>query len=1000
MRRAPQIASGLWLFLFIFAPAAPAQFRFDSWTTDNGLPQASINSILQTRDGFLWFTTYGGLVRYDGLRFQVFNTGNTKGLRTGRLSNLFEDREGTLWISTEGQGLTRYRNGTFTTYTTENGLPDNQVQRLEGDANGNLLFQARDTLWQLKGDSFAPYSPAAGEPVKGVTQRMPGGAVWYIDGSHLRKFDHGRVTVDFASGFQILRTFEDSQGRVWISADKSENLFMLKDGKLISYGVRDGYSSHRNSTVLEDRQGRLWFGNFYGVSLFRDGKFTNFTSESGLLRGGAGQIYQDREGTVWLGAAGGLTRVTEQAITTYSVSDGLAAENAYPICEDRQGRIWIGSWSGLTVYDDGSFQVISELEKDLVSALLEDREGYLWVGTWGSIFRRAPDGKFTVWPQHELIGPRVRVIYQDHAGNIWFGSANGLFKGVKKLIASEKFLATMPADGKGTDLEIISFTAKDGLSGKEVFAIHEDRQGQLWIGSDAGLTKYKDGVLTRVTEKEGMAGGIVRAIYEDRDGTLWIGMYDTGLYRFAQGQFTHYTTKDGLFDDGAFQIIEDARANFWISCNLGIYRIIKSELNDFAAGRLQQITSIPYNKRDGMLNSECNGGMQPAGIKARDGRIWFPTQQGVAVINPAAMPFNTQPPPVVIESLIVDTQPVESLSPVRLTPGQEYLEIHYSGLSFINPELVRFKYRLTVLDANWVDAGTRRIAYYSHLPPGKYRFTIIAANRDGIWNEKGASIDIVVLPPFWRTWWFLILAIVTLGAMAFAFSRQRIRLLHQTPATQEAFSQQLIQSQENERRRIAAELHDSLGQSLVLIKNWALLGLKAAAPQESTRDNLNEISTTASEAINEVREIAYNLGPYQLERLGLSRTIKEMVQKIASSSQIHFQVEIVQLDGVFAGQAETNIFRIVQEAINNIVKHSAATEAGVIIKADTTRVVLTIRDNGKGFVPGATGADGARRGGFGLLGLAERVRMLRGEWTIESEPGKGTVIEIKLPREV
>src|SRR6266550_3357260 len=455
MRRAPKIASGLWLFLFLFAPAAPAQFRFDSWTTDNGLPQASINSILQTRDGFLWFTTYGGLVRYDGLRFQVFNTGNTKGLRSGRLNNLFEDRDGTLWISTEGQGLTRYKDGTFTTYTTENGLPDNQVQRLEGDADGNLLFQARDALWQRKGDSFAPHSPAAGEPFKGITQRMAGGAIWYLDGSHLRKFDHGRVTADFDSRFQILRSFEDSQGRVWISADKSENLFMLKDGKLISYGVRDGYSGHRNVWVMEDRQGRLWFGNFYGLSLFKDGKFTNFTSENGLLRGGATQIYQDREGTVWVGAAGGLTRVSEQAITTYSVQDGLAAENAYPICEDRQGRIWIGSWSGLTVYHNGSFQVVGELGKDLVSALLEDREGDLWIGTWGTVFRRPPDGKFTVWPQHELIGPRVRVIFQDRAGNFWFGSANGLFKGVKPDIAN------------GTDLQITPYTSKDGLSGKE-----------------------------------------------------------------------------------------------------------------------------------------------------------------------------------------------------------------------------------------------------------------------------------------------------------------------------------------------------------------------------------------------------------------------------------------------------------------------------------------------------------------------------------------------------
>ena len=980
-------SAGWWLLVLLLFPCnGAAQFRFDSWTIDNGLPQSSVNSILQTRDGFIWFTTFGGLVRYDGLRFQVFNTGNTKGLKTSRFLSLFEDSEGSLWVTTEGQGVTRYKDGNFTSYSTDNGLPGNQVARIDGDARGNLLFAVGDSLFQWTGASFVPYAPADGEPVRNVVQRMPGGAIWYRDGARLRKFEGGRVTAELARGYTVLRVFEDSHGRVWLAAEENDDLLMLKDGKLTTVQVGDGQPQFRFMSAFEDRQQRVWFGTHNGLLLFDGSKLTRYTEAQGLTRGDITSIYQDREGTLWIGTTGGLSRVTQRAITTYSVTEGLAAENVYPLYEDRQGRIWIGSWPGLTVYENAKFHNVGArygVAGELVSSLLEDADGNLWIGCWSGKVVRVSGGVSTVYPPSAALGQRVRAIQQDRAGDIWFGAAGGLVK-----FKDETFTPVM---------------SKAGLAGREAFSIHEDRQGQLWLGTDAGLVRYKDGAFHAYTEKDGGAVGIVRALHEDDGGALWIGTYDGGLYRFRQGRFTRYTTNEGLFDNGVFEIVDDGQGHFWISCNLGIYRVRKSELDDFAEGRVLKITSVPYNKRDGMLNSECNGGMQPAGLKARDGRLWFPTQQGVAVINPASVPLNQQPPPVVIESLVVDTEPRAAHSLVTLQPEQAYFELHYSGLSFINPELVKFKYKLIGLDEDWVDAGTRRVAYYSHLPPGEYRFTVLAANRDGVWSEPGAALDIVVLPPFWRTWWFLTLAAFALIAATVSIYRWRIGQLQRTSAAREAFARQLIESQENERRRIAAELHDSLGQSLVLIKNWALLGLRAAGVQEgrTARANLDEISTTASAAINEVREIAYNLGPYQLERLGLARTITEMIERVASSSPIRFIVKVDPLDGLFSKQAEINIFRIVQEAINNIIKHSAATEASLRIKADAGRVNLTISDDGQGFTPAANDSDesGALPRGFGLLGLQERVRLLKGLLAVESEPGRGTVVRITLPCE-
>lgn len=969
----------LWCACVYSAIDVTAQYRFDSWTTENGLPQASVSSILQTRDGFLWFATFGGLVRYDGLRFQVFNPGNTKGLRTGRFTTLFEDREGNLWITTEGQGLTRYKDEVFTTFSTDSGLTSNQVGQVSEDPSGNVLIPVGEGVVQWKNGGFTPYQPAPGEPFNGSLRRTASGAVWYQDGSILRKYERGRVTVELETGFHPRIFFEDRAGRLWIGTSEA-SLLMYQDGKLKVFSEKEGYPQFHLSAFFEDQQGVLWFGTTgQGLVQLKDGRFTRYTTRDGLAGTGVRSIYQDREGTIWVGTESGLSRMTERVITAYSSKDGLAADNVYPIYEDRQGIIWIGSWLGLTRYADGVFTNVSQqfgLADAQITSLLEDKAGVLWIGTWGSGVRFIKDGKLTVIRNNEMPGGHVRAITQDRAGNIWFGTMRGVVK---------------YSDGKFT-----SYSSSDGLAGKEIQTIYEDRQGRIWIGADNGLTKYQDGRFAAFTEKDGLTNNIVRAIHEDDSGTLWIGMYDTGLYRFKDGHFTHYTTREGLFDNGVFRIIEDRHDNFWISCNLGIYRVRKDELNAFAEGRAKEIVSIPYNKRDGMLNSECNGGGQPAGIRARDGRIWFPTQGGVAIIDPDRVPVNPQPPLVVIESLIVDTLPVSARATVELRPGQANIEIHYSGLSFINPELVKFKYKLQGLDTDWVDAGTRRTAYYAHLPPGRYSFTVMAANRDGVWNEKGATIVVVVYPPFWRTWWFISLVVCSVALIALVFYRTRIAQLKRARRTQEAFSNQLIESQERERKRIAAELHDSLGQSLLVIKNRAYLGLKEPDNPAGAREQLEEISLSAADALEEVREIAYYLRPSQLERIGLTSTLEEMLTKVATSSDINFSYHVASLDGAFSAAAESNFIRIVQETINNIIKHSGAAEANIVIDRDAQAVHLTVTDNGKGFATDEALDNDARRRGFGLIGLAERVRMLGGSHLIRSTPGAGTTISVTI----
>ena len=365
------------------------------------------------------------------------------------------------------------------------------------------------------------------------------------------------------------------------------------------------------------------------------------------------------------------------------------------------------------------------------------------------------------------------------------------------------------------------------------------------------------------------------------------------------------------------------------------------------------------------------------------------------MVDPAAVPLNPQPPPVIIEELLLNNQPRTAGAVLELYPGDDNLEIRYTGLSFVKPEQMKFKYRMAGLEQAWQEVGNRRAAYFSHLPPGSYQFSVSAANSDGIWNDTGASLRVIVHPPFWRTWWFSGLTVAALlGAALLAYQR-RVAYLKRRHAVQGAFSRQLIESQEHERKRLASELHDSLSQSLSIIRSRATLCLNRLEDQQRTRDQLNEIEAAAAYALDEVREIARNLRPVELDRLGLTEALQIMIKKVGDSTLLRLSVEIEPLDGLFSNEAEINLYRIVQESLNNIVKHSAATAAAVTIKREAGGIELTIRDNGKGFTPGAVTTNSAG-GGFGLLGITERTRLLGGQQVIRSAPGEGTIITINV----
>jgi signal transduction histidine kinase/ligand-binding sensor domain-containing protein len=991
--RIPHFYHALLLCCLGFVPAT-AQYRFDNWTTEHGLPQNSVLAIAQTRDGYLWLATYNGLVRFDGVRFTVFDKNNTPSFKTSRFHEIFEDATGTLWLCVEDSGVIRYQNGVFTPFTTAQGLPSNTVINVQSGPAGKLLISTdAGAVWQHNGQ-IVPYE---GNTVDKDLRVYLGrsGKHWVIDKRGLRQSGntngeqtHYQLPANLAALINTQR-LEDRHGAFWIAPPR-HGIFKIKDGVVTDYTQKLKLSVPTTITrILEDADESLWFATLNsGLIHFSNDAaetFTTYTTADGLSSNSIRELFRDREGTLWIGTdGGGLNRMTRQFISGYSEAQGLAGNVAHAVLADRAGTVWVATHNGLSKLSNGAItnylraETPGSLPLRGLQALYEDRSGRLWLGGYDGLCS-FKDGVFSP-ALREINGLNINVwaLHEDRHGTLWVGTHFGLMRF---------------KDG----VHLNTYTTKDGLPKDTVRALHEDRHGTLWLGTEGGLVKVQAGRFTAFTTQDGLVNDRVWSIYEDDAGVFWLGTFDSGLSRFKDGRFTNYTTAQGLYNNGVFQILDDGRGYLWMSCYRGLYRVSKQQLNDYADGKISVIASTAFGKADGMLSSDCNGGRQPSGVKTRDGRLWFTTLRGVAVVNLDQITTNLRPPPVLIESASLNRAEADIRAGLRVAPGQSNLAIHYTALSFIKAEQVHFKYRLIGQDPDWIEAGTQRTAHYSYLRPGQYTFKVSAANCDGIWNNEGAQLQITVLPAFYQTWWFrLLLLLAVAGGVGLLFKR-RLDQAHRARRAQEEFSHRLIASQEQERKRIAAELHDSLGQNLLVIKNYALMGLNAASDENPLREHLDEISEAATQSLEEVRQISHNLRPYQLERLGLTNTLQTMLRQIANASDIGFTVEVGLIDGLLSKEEEISLYRIVQEAINNILKHSGAKEASVHVECTGAEIQITVADDGRGFVLEPAGQAELQKRGFGLTGSAERVRMLGGKQAIHTAPGQGTIIHITIP---
>jgi len=697
-------------------------------------------------------------------------------------------------------------------------------------------------------------------------------------------------------------------------------------------------------------------------------------------------VSADDEDNLWVGSEDeGLFRVQRQSIKSLSSTQGLASDGVYPLMESSTGDMWVGSWpAGLTRVQDGKVTAFTKADgvPGLVTALAEDRSGNIWVGSHNGV-RIFSHGRLIVphgIPEEKF--PVVQVIHPMQDGAMMLGTPKGIYI----------------LDGPHSHW----MTAHDGLASDDVRVILEDRSGDTWVGGYGGLTRIHNGVMTRWTEAEGLPSNNIRAIDQDSRGDIWVGTYDGGIGWFHNGKWVVFNQSLGLYDNGAFQILEDGQERFWISSNRGIYRVNRKQLIDVGEGREKRLDSVAYGRADGMLSMECNGGVWPAGAKDAHGFLWFPTEKGVAIVDPASVSVDNLPPRVVIESASVEHKPQAADGEVVMRPGQTNLEVQYTALNYSRPEQISFRYKLDGgVDDDWQEVGHRRTAYYTHLPPGNYVFRVAARNSDGVESLVDSTLRVTVIPPFYRRWWFFGLIILTTLAILWLAWNRRAQEVAREQASQQAFSRELIASQESERRRIAAELHDSLGQRMIIINNLALFLLKTKGKlvtEEDKQQTIEEISAEATQAIEETRAISYALRPFQLDRLGLSKAIQAMLTKVARASEIELRADIEDIDDAFPEDQRINVYRIVQEGVNNIVKHSHATQGTVTARRTKSTVVLTISDNGRG-VPSEPRSPKSGGGGFGLTGMRERAMLMNGTLQIKSENGNGTLLVIHFPLE-
>jgi ligand-binding sensor domain-containing protein/signal transduction histidine kinase len=1038
------------LVLLAAAPAGAAgldpgkavtQYNLDNWTTGSGLPQNTVTSIVQTRDGYLWIGSFGGLARFDGVRFVTFDRSTTPALRNSGVHALLPDRNGGLWVGTNGGGLTFLKDGSARTYTVADGLAADVVRSLHQDRQGRVWVGTNAGLSVLEGERFRSWNAAQGvtsNAVRAIREDAQG-ALWFgTNGDGLFRMQDGQFTRltrrDGLPSDLVFALAFDKSGALWVGTNGG-GLARYSGGRFQPFGPADGLEGGIIWSLLEDVDGSLWVGT-YGAGLLRkEGeRFRGLTTRTGLSSDFVRALWQDHEGSLWYGTnTGGLGRLRDGKFTTFTTREGLPSDVAKTVLAAPDGALWVGtSGGGLARLKDGAFETWSRKEglpHDFVQSLLLDRRGDLWVGTNGGGVAQFTGGRFRAYSVRDgLADDHVAALAQDGDGALWIGTNAG---GVSRF-----------KDGRFT-----AYTREQGLGANLVMATLVDRQGALWVGTDGGgLTRLAGGKARTFTVADGLAADSVLCLYEDSEGVLWVGTSGGGLSRQQGERFQSFSTRDGLHDDVVFAVLEDGRGGLWLSGNRGISRLEKASLTGPPGRRLEpQIFGVA----DGMKSNECSGVSQPAATRLPDGRLVFPTTRGIVVVDPARLPKNETPPRVQVEELLASGQRYGGESRV-LPPGTGNWEVHFTALSFLAPQRIRFRYRLAGFDEDWVDVGTRRTAFYTQVPPGDYRFEVRASNGDGVWSASPAAIAVTLQPRFYQTRAFLVLVVgsaLAMGAFGYAMHvrglharrRELERLVQER--TKELIEQRLRAEEaraEAEREREKAERQKEIAQQATLVKSEMLqiaahdlknplqvvLG-HAEIAELTARDGkpvdefLDQIQQAAERMLAILKRLlddsAMDVGRLALrgERLDLGHVARQVVSTSLGSAVRKRQDLSLAVQGELPVIGdEERLVEVLENLVGNAIKYSPHSAGiAVVARQDGNRALVEVKDSGPGLTEedkrlmfgrfqrlSAKPTGGEPATGLGLSIAKQLAEAMGGDVLADSEgPGKGARFTVSLP---
>ena len=967
-----------------------------TWQVESGLPQNKVTAVVQSREGYLWLGTYNGLACFDGVRFRVYNENTTPELRSSRVTSLFEAADGTLWIGDESGQVTKYKDGQFEAWPFHSAWSGGKIYDIATDKSGDAwLLNEMGEVARVR-DGLV-LRPPAGD-IQGVVHlaRSLDGRIWISHNGCVSALENGQVhPLDLGPPASTGYTSNYLQG---IASSRDGGLWIASEGRLRKwkdgcwkedYGEAPWGPVRMITRFVEARNGALFAGTADdGLYVFSPGKTrapAHFNHATRFPSDWVISLCEDQEGNMWSGTGAGLVMLRPSNIETVAPSDGWKNRAVLSVCAGKNGSLWIGTeGAGLYRFEDGgwsNFDTPQGLMNSYVWSVAEDTAGRLWAGTWGGglfvqkgdLFNRAPGTESFNAPMPALLWLK---------DELWIGSSAGLFRyqgGIARKIGENDKLGS-------------------------IRAIAADSRGAMWCGTaGSGLFCLQNESVQQFTKTNGISSDFIECLHFGDNGALWIGTFGGGLCRMKDGHFSVINRSQGLPNDIIGDIESDGRGYLWMSSYSGIIRASESDLNLCADGKLAGVPCLTYGINDGLPTLQCSEGLQPAGCKTADGRLWFATAKGLVAVDPAAVRTNTLPPPVRIETLSIDDELLvlqNVRGPLKVPPGRHRLEFQYTGLSFVVPEKVRFKCRLVGFDSDWVDTRTKRLASYNYIPPGSYTFQVIACNDAGIWNATGASIGFEVLPYFWQTAWFRSLAIGALiaacsGLVWFETRRRMRRKLERAERQRDI---------ERERSRIAEDIHDDLGAQLTRITMMSESARSDLSDPEKVAAGLGRIYATAHQLTRSMDEIVWAVSPRHDSVESLFAYLEKFAHDwlAAAGIRCRFDIPLQHPEWRLTSEMRHNLFLACKEALHNVVKHSGATEVYIRFAIHSGSLVLEIEDNGRGFDAATrelASADAQRRisGGNGLKNMAHRLAAIGGTYDLQSNSGKGTKVVFTVP---